>query len=149
MVIDAGQASTSLLQHRCKLGYARAARIMDEEMERRRASSAPMRGAKPRLSSSAASGVTNADESAGGIRTQSNTSLGSCQEQTEGLTSEHYGQLFHDLHQISPPSAGRTWKPRAGISWTLWWWAAVPTLTTPAFSTAIINRLLEAGVIKV
>ena len=30
VVIDAGQASTSLLQRRCKLGYARAARIMDE-----------------------------------------------------------------------------------------------------------------------
>ena len=29
VVIDAGQASTSLLQRRCKLGYARAARIMD------------------------------------------------------------------------------------------------------------------------
>ena len=28
VVIDAGQASTSLLQRRCKLGYARAARIM-------------------------------------------------------------------------------------------------------------------------
>lgn len=30
VIIDAGQASTSLLQRRCKLGYARAARIMDE-----------------------------------------------------------------------------------------------------------------------
>ena len=29
-VIEAGQASTSLLQRRCKLGYARAARIMDQ-----------------------------------------------------------------------------------------------------------------------
>lgn len=30
VVIDMGQASTSLLQRRCKLGYARAARIMDQ-----------------------------------------------------------------------------------------------------------------------
>ena len=30
VVIEAGQASTSLLQRRCKLGYARAARIIDE-----------------------------------------------------------------------------------------------------------------------
>ncbi|MEG1782527.1 MAG: DNA translocase FtsK, partial [Oscillospiraceae bacterium] len=29
-VVEAGQASTSLLQRRLKLGYARAARIMDE-----------------------------------------------------------------------------------------------------------------------
>ncbi len=46
MVIDAGQATTSLLQRRCKLGYARAARIMDE-MEQLRVIG-PYEGAKPR-----------------------------------------------------------------------------------------------------
>ena len=46
VVIDAGQASTSLLQRRCKLGYARAARIMDE-MEMR-GIIGPHEGAKPR-----------------------------------------------------------------------------------------------------
>jgi S-DNA-T family DNA segregation ATPase FtsK/SpoIIIE len=46
VVIDAGQASTSLLQRRCKLGYARAARIMDE-MEQRGVIG-PYEGAKPR-----------------------------------------------------------------------------------------------------
>ena len=46
VVIDAGQASTSLLQRRCKLGYARAARIMDE-MERM-GIIGPYEGAKPR-----------------------------------------------------------------------------------------------------
>ena len=46
VVIDAGQASTSLLQHRCKLGYARAARIMDE-MEQN-GIIGPSEGAKPR-----------------------------------------------------------------------------------------------------
>ncbi len=46
VVIDAGQASTSLLQRRCKLGYARAARIMDE-MEQR-GIIGPYEGAKPR-----------------------------------------------------------------------------------------------------
>ena len=45
-VIDAGQASTSLLQRRCKLGYARAARIMDE-MEQK-GIIGPYEGAKPR-----------------------------------------------------------------------------------------------------
>ncbi|MCI2047198.1 MAG: DNA translocase FtsK [Faecalibacterium sp.] len=45
-VIDAGQASTSLLQRRCKLGYARAARIMDE-MEQQ-GIIGPYEGAKPR-----------------------------------------------------------------------------------------------------
>ena len=30
MVVEAGQASTSSLQRRLKLGYARAARMMDE-----------------------------------------------------------------------------------------------------------------------
>ncbi len=46
VVIEAGQASTSLLQRRCKLGYARAARIMDE-MEQMRIIG-PYEGAKPR-----------------------------------------------------------------------------------------------------
>lgn len=46
VVIDAGQASTSLLQRRCKLGYARAARIMDE-MEAMGVIGA-YQGAKPR-----------------------------------------------------------------------------------------------------
>ena len=45
-VIDAGQASTSLLQRRCKLGYARAARIMDE-MEQLHIIG-PYEGSKPR-----------------------------------------------------------------------------------------------------
>ncbi len=46
VVIDAGQASTSLLQRRCKLGYARAARIMDE-MEQKGVIG-PYEGSKPR-----------------------------------------------------------------------------------------------------
>ena len=46
VVIDAGQASTSLLQRRCKLGYARAARIMDEMEEM--GIIGPYQGAKPR-----------------------------------------------------------------------------------------------------
>ena len=46
VVIDAGQASTSLLQRRCKLGYARAARIMDE-MEQK-GIIGPYEGAKSR-----------------------------------------------------------------------------------------------------
>ena len=45
-VIDAGMASTSLLQRKCKLGYARAARIMDE-MEQM-GIIGPYQGAKPR-----------------------------------------------------------------------------------------------------
>lgn len=45
-VIDAGMASTSFLQRRCKLGYARAARIMDE-MEQLHIIG-PYEGAKPR-----------------------------------------------------------------------------------------------------
>lgn len=45
-VIEAGQASTSLLQRRCKLGYARAARIMDQ-MEQEGVIG-PYEGAKPR-----------------------------------------------------------------------------------------------------
>ena len=46
VVIGAGQASTSLLQRRCKLGYARAARIMDE-MEQEKIIG-PYEVAKPR-----------------------------------------------------------------------------------------------------
>ena len=46
VVIDACQASTSLLQRRCKLGYARAARIMDEMEEK--GIIGPYEGAKPR-----------------------------------------------------------------------------------------------------
>ena len=34
VVVEAGQASTSLLQRRLKLGYARAARIIDQMEER-------------------------------------------------------------------------------------------------------------------
>ena len=45
-VIESGQASTSLLQRRCKLGYARAARIMDQ-MEQEKIIG-PYEGAKPR-----------------------------------------------------------------------------------------------------
>ena len=45
-VIDAGQASASLLQRKCRLGYARAARIMDE-MEQK-GLIGPSEGAKPR-----------------------------------------------------------------------------------------------------
>lgn len=45
-VIEAGMASTSLLQRRCKLGYARAARIIDE-MEQMHIIG-PYEGAKPR-----------------------------------------------------------------------------------------------------
>ncbi len=45
-VVEMGQASTSLLQRRLKLGYARAARIMDEMAER--GIVGPYEGAKPR-----------------------------------------------------------------------------------------------------
>ncbi len=45
-VVENGQASTSLLQRRLKLGYARAARIMDEMAER--GIIGPYEGAKPR-----------------------------------------------------------------------------------------------------
>lgn len=46
VVIDAGQASTSLLQRRLKLGYARAARIVDQ-MEQK-GIVGPYEGSKPR-----------------------------------------------------------------------------------------------------
>ncbi len=46
VVVDAGQASTSLLQRKLKLGYARAARIIDELEER--GIVGPYEGAKPR-----------------------------------------------------------------------------------------------------
>jgi len=45
-VVDAGLASTSLLQRKCKLGYARAARIIDE-LEAR-GIVGPFEGSKPR-----------------------------------------------------------------------------------------------------
>ncbi|MDO5123759.1 MAG: DNA translocase FtsK, partial [Eubacteriales bacterium] len=45
-VIDAGQASTSLLQRRLKVGYARAGRMVDD-MERM-GIVGPYQGAKPR-----------------------------------------------------------------------------------------------------
>ena len=45
-VVEAGQASTSLLQRRLKLGYARAARIIDQ-MEAR-GIVGPFEGSKPR-----------------------------------------------------------------------------------------------------
>ena len=45
-VVENGQASTSLLQRRLKLGYARAARIMDQMAER--GIIGPYEGAKPR-----------------------------------------------------------------------------------------------------
>ncbi|MFR9066164.1 MAG: DNA translocase FtsK [Faecalibacterium prausnitzii] len=64
VVIDAGQASTSLLQRRCKLGYARAARIMDE-MEAK-GIIGPYEGAKPRAVAHQPPAVAgNADESTG------------------------------------------------------------------------------------
>ena len=46
VVVDAGQASTSLLQRKLKLGYARAARIMDEMEEM--GIIGPYEGSKPR-----------------------------------------------------------------------------------------------------
>ena len=46
VVVEAGQASTSLLQRRLKLGYARAARIIDQMEER--GVVGPYEGSKPR-----------------------------------------------------------------------------------------------------
>ena len=46
IVVEAGQASTSSLQRRLKLGYARAARMMDELEEM--GIIGPYEGAKPR-----------------------------------------------------------------------------------------------------
>ncbi len=46
VVVEAGQASTSLLQRKLKLGYSRAARIIDEMAER--GIIGPFEGAKPR-----------------------------------------------------------------------------------------------------
>lgn len=46
VVVEAGQASTSLLQRKLKLGYARAARIIDEMEER--GVVGPYEGSKPR-----------------------------------------------------------------------------------------------------
>ena len=46
VVVEAGQASTSLLQRKLKLGYARAARIMDEMEEM--GIIGPYEGSKPR-----------------------------------------------------------------------------------------------------
>ncbi|MBQ3593259.1 MAG: DNA translocase FtsK, partial [Clostridia bacterium] len=46
VVVECGQASTSLLQRRLKLGYARAARIVDQMEER--GIVGPSQGSKPR-----------------------------------------------------------------------------------------------------
>ena len=67
VVIDAGQASTSLLQRRCKLGYARAARIMDEmeQMGHHR----PPRGCQaPGRAHQPPAVAGDADEPAGGMK---------------------------------------------------------------------------------
>ena len=46
MVVEAGLASTSLLQRRLKVGYARAARLVDEMEEK--GIVGPFQGSKPR-----------------------------------------------------------------------------------------------------
>ena len=46
MILETGQASVSMLQRRLKLGYARAARIVDEMEEK--GIVGPFEGAKPR-----------------------------------------------------------------------------------------------------
>ena len=46
MVVEAGLASTSLLQRRLKVGYARAARLVDEMEEK--GIVGPFEGSKPR-----------------------------------------------------------------------------------------------------
>ena len=46
VILETGQASVSMLQRRLKLGYARAARIVDEMEEK--GIVGPFQGAKPR-----------------------------------------------------------------------------------------------------
>ena len=77
VVIDAGQASTSLLQRRCKLGYARAARIMDEMEQKEH--HWPLRGRKaPRRAHQPPAVAGNADEPTGGIKQKRARPLRQC-----------------------------------------------------------------------